>query len=294
MTHRLGRLSRAVGASELLIAAALWGFGFIATVWALREVGPFRLTFLRFAVAGVVLIPIVCRAEGRRQVLRYLKPAFGPAFLLVGLLIMQTWGLMFTTATKSGFITTLYVVIVPLLDAALNRRRISPFLWACVLTSILGTVLIVDVGLDTLNFGDLLTAGSAIFASLQILSIGRVSRGLENPFVFNCVQSLWGAVVALPFALSEGPLPMPAQILNWSPHALAGLLSLSFGSTVIAFALQLRAQKRLSNTVASLLFLLESPIGMLFAMWLLNEQLSWREGIGATLIFLSAVVAVVR
>lgn len=294
MTHSRGRLSRAVGAVELLTAAALWGFGFIATVWALREAGPFRVTFLRFALAGIVLIPIVSRRDGRRYILKYLKPAFVPAFLLVGLLILQTWGLKFTTATKSGFITTLYVVIVPLLDAALNRRRVSKFLWACVLTSILGTVLIVDVGLDTLNFGDALTAVSAVFASFQILSIGRVSRDVDHPFVFNCVQSLWGAVLALPFALSEGPLPGPAAIWAWPGEALLGLCSLAFGSTVIAFALQLRAQKRLSNTVASLLFLLESPIGMLLAIWLLGEHLTWREASGAALIFVSAVAAVIR
>jgi drug/metabolite transporter (DMT)-like permease len=71
-----------------------------------------------------------------------------PALLLAGTLILQTWGLHYTTATKSGFITTLYVVFVPLLEALHLRRRISTGLWLCVLGAFVGTLLIVNVGLN--------------------------------------------------------------------------------------------------------------------------------------------------
>src|SRR3974390_2579111 len=89
---------------ELLLAAALWGFGFVAAIWAMGEVGPFALTFLRFALAILVTSPWLFSARGRRDVKRMSKWALWPGFILAATLIIQTWGLKYTTAAKAGFI----------------------------------------------------------------------------------------------------------------------------------------------------------------------------------------------
>ena len=286
---------RGLAGLELFIAATLWGFGFIASVFVLRETGASHLAFLRFALATVVLIPFLFTRSARAHVRRYIKPAFWPALLLVGVLVLQSWGLMYTTATKAGFITTLYVVFVPLIEAAFNRRRVPQFLWMCVLISLVGTAMIVNLSLDSLNRGDALTLASALVAALQIIAIGRVTREIERPLIFNAVQTAWGALICAPFAFWPGAHHASlVEIWHWPSLTFWSLISLGFGSTVIAFALQLRAQARLSATVASLLFLLESPIALIFAMLLLGETLNSTEFIGALLIFVSAIAAVVR
>lgn len=283
--------SKVFAVSELILAATFWGFGFIATVWALKVMDAFELTFVRFALAVVVCIPLVVRGLKRKLALNYLKWSLWPALFLFGTLVFQTWGLHYTTATKSGFITTLYVVFVPLLEAFHAKRQIALGLWLCVGGALFGTALIVNVGLDSVNFGDLMTFVCALFATLQIYYMGLISPKIERPFTFNAFQAAWCLLFSLPFLFHD---QLPAKLLearSWEWTALGGVLSLAIGSTVLAFFLQVKAQASLSPTVSSLLCLLESPFAMLFAMALLQESLGNLESAGAALIFASAVGA---
>lgn len=280
---------RALAVSELLLASSLWGFGFIATVWAFTVFSPFEVTFLRFALAGAFcLFWFPCRREILRQ---NFSKAFLPAVLLTGTLIFQTWGLQFTTATKSGFITTLYVVLVPILESVLHRKKLKTALWVCVITALVGTALIVNVGIDTVNIGDILTLICAFAATLQIYWLGVISPSVKNPFAFNLMQSVWAAVFCLPVLFLSPTIEKIAAYASWPWQAWVGMLSLTFGSTMIAFFLQVRAQRHLSATVSSLIFLLESPFALIFAILLLGESLGPLETIGAILIFLSAMGA---
>jgi drug/metabolite transporter (DMT)-like permease len=282
---------RAMASGELLTAAALWGFGFIATIWALTIFSPFEVTFLRFALAGLLIVYFMFKASNRSLVRSYGRVAFLPALLLSVTLLFQTWGLAHTTPTKSGFITTLYVVFVPILESILAKSRLPWSLWACVGLALLGTALIVNIGVERLNVGDALTFVCAIAATFQIYWLGVVSPSIGRPFVFNLVQACWGALICAPILFFE---PLGAKLIqfkSWPPLVWAGLLSLTFGSTVLAFFLQVRAQKHLSATVSSLIFLLESPFALIFAILLLEGSLSTKESIGAGLIFLSAAAA---
>lgn len=284
-------MNRITATAELFTAAALWGFGFIATVWAMRELNAFELTFMRFALASLLLIPILCFPSWRRGLFENLRKSFWPGLFFAATLIVQTWGLQYTTATKSGFITTLYVVLVPILESFLTKRRLPVALWGCVGLSLIGTGLIVNVGLGDINKGDLLTLVCAFLATGQIYIIGQVSPGVRRPFLFNSAQCLWAMLLCTPFVLNSGTWVKMGNFANWESLPQAGLLILAFGSTVIAFGLQVRAQAKLSPTVSSLLFLLESPFAMLFAFFLLSEKLGpWETG-GAVLIFLSAMAA---
>ena len=101
-----------------MIAGALWGFGFIATVWAMTAFTPVEVLVYRFTVAVVVgeIIYLIARGPTRCSVKEELMRAFPAGFLLSGLMIMQTIGLKYTNATKSSFITSLYVIFVPLFN----------------------------------------------------------------------------------------------------------------------------------------------------------------------------------
>jgi drug/metabolite transporter (DMT)-like permease len=286
------RNARAWGAVvELLIAAGLWGFGFIASVWALEVVNPFELTLLRFVLAGLIGLPFVLTKQARASAYSLRNLSFVPAVLLASTLIFQTWGLQYTSPTKSGFITTLYVVFVPLLEAFLTRKRIPGLIWLCVATALIGTALMVDLGISELNRGDVLTFICAILATGQIYWMGGVSPKVTEPFAFNIYQCYWAMLMCLPLVNFARFHEALAKAPGWSTHAWIGIVSLSLGSTVIAFYLQVRAQAKLSPTVSSLMFLLESPFALLFSLLLLGQSLAPLETVGAVLIFVSAFTA---
>lgn len=293
----LGRMSvstisgRWAATAELFIAATLWGFGFIAAVWAMRALSAFELSFMRYFLAVAIMVPFMVLPSIRQGFTENLRKSFWPGVFFAGTIITQTWGLKYTTATKSGFITTLYVVMVPLLESFLGKQRLPGGIWACVLVSLFGTGLIVNVGFGDINKGDLLTLLCAFLATGQIYVVGMVSPSVKRPFLFNTAQCFWAGLICLPFVLNKDTWLTMARFPWWEWQAQAGLCILAFGSTVIAFGLQVRAQAKLSPTVSSLLFLLESPFAMVFAFFLLNESLGRLETMGALLIFLSALMA---
>ncbi len=283
--------TRLASVLELALAAGFWGFGFIATVWSLKTLSAMEITAMRFGIAMLVGLPFLFTLQVRQIWRRDFAWAFLPAILLTGTLIFQTYGLQYTTATKSGFITTLYVVFIPVLESLLKRKRLPWSLWGCVIVALLGTALIVNLGFTDLNLGDVLTLICAVFAALQIYYIGMISPRIKTPFAFNIMQSIWCFAFAFPFVINTDFASKLADIPNWPFLTLIGMLSLSIGSTVLAFFLQVRAQARLSPTVSSLLCLLESPFSLIFAFCLLNENLGASEAFGAVLIFAAAVGA---
>lgn len=292
VTKNIFRLSTA--SLELVFAAALWGFGFVNVAWALTAWAPVPLLIWRFVIAAMVGgVGVVLFARPKRKELIWqLKASFLPAFFLTMMILLQTWGLLYTTVTKSSFITVLYVVLVPVLEGVVARKKIPFALWLYIVISLIGVYLIVDPSWEqNLNVGDFLTLLCAFGAALQIITTDRVSRHIGNAFVFNVFQSIWAALLLLPV------LPFqPGSLIAASPSMSAwiGLWSLALGSTLIAFYLQIRAQKVLSSTVSSLFFLLESPFALVFAYLSLNERLNIQQGLGAVLIMISAFMASLR
>jgi len=312
----------------LVFASSLWGFGFVAVVWALEAMSPLEVTGWRFAIAmalGLLYLKI-----RRRDLWTQVGLAAWPGFLVAGTVMLQTWGLQYTTATKSGFLTCLYVLIVPLLEAVTGRQKLQLRTLICAAIALIGVGFM--TGLDQalgfsqpatnispellakmrLNWGDVLTLGCALAASGHIIAVGRsvekarqlTGRELDS-FRFNVHQSIWAGLpllaLTLPiFGVNVSPLGDQAHTwpiasawaAGWKP--IAGLLMLAIGSTLIAFALQVRAQKSLNPSLASLIFLLESPFAAIFAFWLLGETLGGPQLFGAALIMGSVAVASLR
>ena len=282
MTSTPAERSRAL--IELIFAGVLWGFGFIGTVWCLQFLSPAAILSYRFGMAFLAsLIILIFRKVPLAILKNELRLAFVPALILWLCLMTQTFGLKYTTATNSTFITTLYVVIVPLLHSLSGQEKLHWLHWFCVFLALLGTGFIVQVqDLSELNWGDLLTLICALFAALHILLIGQRALNTQNDFALNAFQAFWICLFSLLFfPFSE---KWDLSVLN--DKGWIGLFVLCFGS-LIAFYLQVRSQKILSPSVVSLLFLLESPAACLFAYWLLNEQLSSWQWLGAGLILVA-------
>lgn len=276
---------------QLLLATMLWGFGFIATVWALKVYTPVEALTYRFLLASAIgLIVEVIRQKSfaifsRAEILSSI-----PAGLLLGLMqLTQTIGLRTTTATKGGFITSLYVILVPLISAIFLRVNSPRRVYVLAGFALAGTYLLMGATPDSLTIGDLWIFVCAIFAAVHIIYIGRVAKTMNNAFGFNTLQSLWSFLILAPLLLMQKDY----HFATTDMRALFGVLFLVFGSSIVAFFLQLKAQRYLSNTMTTILSLLESPFAAFFGFWLLAETLDFYQTLGATLILGTSLAYVI-
>lgn len=275
-------------AIELIFAGVLWGFGFVAAVWALKAFTPAETLIYRFIIASVIgeIIYLTLRGVNFTTIREDLIRALPAGFLLGSMLLLQTIGLKYTTATKSGFLTSLYVILVPLMNLVLFKKKSSAKNYLLVAVALAGTFMLVDANLSDINVGDLWTLACSVIAAMHIIYIGRVSNKVGNAFRFNNFQSFWCLLCLLPLLLLQDSVTFVTDI----PEAWLGILALGLGSSIVAFYLQIRTQKILSDTTASMLFLLESPFAAIFGFLILNERLNTFQTTGAVIILLASVL----
>lgn len=289
--------------SELLFATLFWGFGYVATVWSLDLLSPLGISFYRFFIASifglfVISTGLLSNRLSKLEYLRLAKLSMWPGLFLAVLLVSQTWGLKYTTAINSSFITAMYVVFTPIVEWIILRQKVH---WSFLIflgLSLCGVYLILAGPLqfsESSWIGDLLTLICALFSAFHIVYVGLVWNKIQRPFLFHSLQSLWAAAFILPLFLIEVYLRTDPNILGFSPsgdlRSWLSLISLVLGSTVLAFFLQIRAQSILSPSLTSLICLVESPLALIFALLLLGESIGWLSGMGAVLIFFSALGA---
>ena len=281
-------LKRAQSLLEAMIANSFWGFGFTATIWSLQSFTLSQILFIRFAVVGVggILWAVFCSPNLIKPLL---KLSLLPSIFLIMEILFQIWGLETTTATNAGFLTVTYIVMVPVIEVIFTDRRISISHWFCVALALVGTLLMAEVQNLRFHLGDFLILVSALGASLHMLVVDRVGKKEKHLFLTNTMQSLWGALILLPLLILKADA-WPAVV---SGRSWIGLASLTFGSTMLAFYFQMRAQRSLSPSVASLLFLIESPIAAGFGLWLLNEEMTILQWFGCLLILSSAAGVII-
>lgn len=266
----------------LLIAAAIWGTGFVAQRAGMAHVGPWQFNGLRFALGAAVLLPVVTSRRARpdgdharrdRAVLRGGLLAGTLLFVAGGL---QQVGLVYTTAGKAGFITGLYVVIVPLLGLCL-RRRTAPATWAGAGLAAVG-LYVLSVPADwRVNPGDLLVlAGAGVWAG-HVLLVGHFSPRVD-PFELSAVQFATAAALSLLVAgLMEELRPVSWVAARWAV-LYSGVLSVG-----VAFTLQVIGQRRAPPAHAAILLSLEAVFAAVAGGLVLGESLSRRELIGCAL-----------
>lgn len=270
----------------------MWGFGFVATKWALTGFPALWMTVVRFVAAFLIAMPILAVWTSQRSALcrEDLRLARTPGLWLAALMAFQTLGIQYTTVTNSSFITTLYVVIVPLLAALHTREKIRASHWGLVLLALGGTALICRLETLSVNIGDALTLLAAIAASYHMLVIEKAAPRIRSAFGFNLFQTAWAAMATIPIALLVDPAP--AFTFRPEAKALFGFFFLVGPCTLVAFALQVSAQRVLPAVAISLLFLLESPYAATFGYLFLDERPVASQWAGAGLILAAAGGAV--
>lgn len=276
----------------LLLTAALWGTAFSAHRYGMSIMGPFYFNAARCLLAGVALLPVVfwmsCRNKGkgpngyRRKDLIAGGLACGLA--LFGGETLQQVGIIYTTAGKTGFITALYIVIVPIMGIFLKRKT-RPLTWICVVIAVAGLWLLSVQKGFVINRGDILVIGSAFFYALHILVIDHFTVKADA-VKMSCIQ-FWvaGFLSLIPAAMAE-TFDMSKIVACWLPIVYSGVFNCA-----VAYTLQIIAQKNVEPAIASLLMSLESVFAVIAGYFILGEVLSVRESLGCVLMFAAVILA---
>lgn len=274
----------------LMIATAIWGFGFIATRWTLVAFDPYWANALRFTVAAIGSLPLLLYKKSFTRPDNILKKSFISSIFLLGILLFQTIGLSLTTVAKSGFITTLYTFFIPIITMIAFKKRYRPMFWLLIFIAMFGMALMCNLELKDLNAGDLFTLVCSVFAALHIIYVGRVANSIASPLEFNFLQNFFVALIAVPIAfIFSGKVDLKV-LLETHHHVLLGLLYLGIISSMISFTIQVIAQKKIPAHIAGLIFLMESPFAALFGYLVFKEKLNEMNLLGAGLIIAAVVL----
>ena len=287
---------------ELIFAGAIWGSSFTLVKWALSDFSSIGLIFFRFILA-VLIGEVLYFIFNRKNYFNTLTDFWIsiPAGVSLGLaLIFQTHGLSYTTATNSSFITSLYVVLLPFVSWFMLKSKLhAHHIYLSVLAFIgMGFLLNINSASDLkFNFGDLITLGAALASTFHILFVGSGSKKMKDAFRFNTFQTFWSWITVIPFlVLQENGIlfSTESQLISINPklQSILSVVGLALFVSLGAFYLQIKAQKVLSNTTASMLCLLEGPYSFLFASVFLSEKLSPIQFLGAFIILFSSALSV--
>lgn len=276
----------------LVLTALIWGCAFVAQSVGMDYVGPFTFNMARFLIGAIVLLPVIWFMDRQRKT--GAEKGAGQKTLIIGGICcgialavastLQQWGILFTTVGKAGFITAMYIVIVPLLGIFIGKK-VRPLIIGCVAIAVVGFYFLCMTESLRLGLGDFLVLLCAIAFSIHILVIDHFSPKVDG-VKMSAIQFLTAAIIsAVPTLLWEQPVF--TEILQaWQPVLYAGVMSCG-----VAYTLQIIAQKNADPTVASLLLSLESVFSVLAGWVLLGQGLSLKEMFGCVLIFCAIILA---
>ena len=268
----------------LLAVAAIWGTGFVTCRLALDYLGPFLYNGLRFSLAALTLLPLAWNS------LRTVTGSQWRGAAVAGLLIfsasgIQQMGMQHTTAGKAGFITGLYVVLVPILLALGWRRRASWPIWAASVLAAAGLFFLSVTRPLTLGPGDGLVLVSALFWALHVIAIGQLARQIDIlplAVIQYAVCGLLSLVVGLLFEIDTAA----SLSTVWWVVLYNGIVSVAIGYT-----LQVVGQRSAPTADAAVLLSMEAVFAALFGGLFLGEMLAPRQLVGCGLMLAGMLLA---
>ncbi len=282
------------GSIPLLLATVIWGFAFIAQSVGMDKIGPFTFQMVRCGLAVLFLLPCCAfldlrKGSFRESMNKWKDPTLWKVGLICGCALfvaasLQQIGLVYTDAGKAGFITAMYIVLVPVLGLFLKQKPPKTIVLSVVL-AVIGLYLLCCTGITEINKGDLFLMGCALAFAVQINCIDRLAGELDG-LRLNCVQSLTVTVLSVPFVVFTETVHVPDLLACWLPLLFAGVLSMG-----IAYTLQIVGQKRLEPAAASLIMSLESVFAALGGWLILNETMTPWELLGCGLVFAAVILS---
>lgn len=286
----------------LFLTALIWGVAFVAQSAGMDYVGPFTFNAVRSIIGSIVLIPCIwildkwkkksmktqaeveVKAEPDKAKKDLILGGISCGILLFIASNFQQFGIQYTTVGKAGFVTALYIIIVPILGIFLHRK-VSVKIWIGVVIALCGLYLLCMQGSFSLQKGDFLVLLCAISFSVHILVVDYFSPRTDG-VKMSCIQFLvCGILSAICMFLFETP-QMSLILAAWLPILYAGVMSCG-----VAYTLQIVGQKGMNPTIASLILSMESVVSVLAGWMILHETLNSKEMMGCILMFAAIILA---
>lgn len=282
------------GTLALLLGTFIWGMAFIAQSVGMNLIGPFTFQVIRCLLGVLFLFPVTILFDREIGVKESLKKWKTPTLWISGIICgvalfiatsLQQVGLVYTTPGKAGFLTAMYIVLVPILGIFVHRKPGINALFSVIL-ALIGLYLLSFTNISNVNIGDLFMIGCAFAFAVQILLIDRFAQQLDG-LRLNCVQALVVSILSVPgILLNQETIEMNTILSCWLPLCFAGVLSMGVG-----YSLQIVGQKRLEPTAASLIMSLESVFSALGGWLLLRNTMTPAELTGCALVFAGVIVS---
>jgi drug/metabolite transporter (DMT)-like permease len=265
----------------LLLTAFIWGFAFVAQRMGMEYVGPYLFNAARFGLGCLPLLPFVAQNASGPLLPHLLRAA--PGSLLAGLFLfagssLQQVGIVYTTAGKAGFITGLYVILVPILGLALGQQS-GRTTWLGALVATTGLYLLSVEPPFSIAYGDALVLIGALFWAGHVLIIGRFAQQIDWA-ALAFLQFLTCSLLSFGVALAVEPVAWQPLVDAAWPVFYGGVLSVG-----VAYTLQVVAQRQAPASHAAIILSLETVFAALGGWWLLSEAMSLRGLAGCGLMF---------
>lgn len=277
----------------LVLAALIWGAAFSAQSIAGEHVGAFTFNATRFYIGTLTLLPVIAVADRRRRVAGggsvQNRRALWVGGVLCGVALflasyLQQRGIEQTTAGKSGFITALYIVLVPLVALVFQKKRAGLAVWVGVALALAGMYLLCIRDGFSVSEGDWYLLACALCFAVQILIVERYSPEVDC-IRMSCIQFLVAGILGtIPMLTIERPA-FSDILAAWQPIAFVGVFSCG-----VAYTCQMLGQRRVAAPVASLIMSMESVFAAVCGALLLHERMSEREILGSVLMFLAILL----
>ncbi len=283
----------------LLLAAFIWGTAFVAQSVGMDYVGPFTFNSVRNIIGSLVLVPVMFFMDGLKRKNgmneeEILRERGDNRTLIIGGICcglalavassLQQFGIMFTTVGKAGFITAMYIVLVPILGVFLGKK-VRPLIYGCVAIAVVGLYFLCMTDSLSFGIGDLYVLLCAFCFSIHILVIDHFSPKVDGVRLSSIQFLTAGIVCGIAMFLFEEP-DLQDIFAAGVPILYAGVMS-----SGVAYTLQILGQKNADPTVASLLLSLESVFSVLAGWVLLGQALSGKELFGCGLMFCAIILA---
>ena len=280
----------------LLLTALIWGCAFVAQSVSMDHVGPFTFQCTRSLLGALVLVPVFLTIDHKKKKCgTYIPPSQEDkqtqlvAGIICGIIMtvagnLQQIGMQYTTAGKAGFITAMYILIVPILGLFL-KKKVGLKLWCCVGIALCGLYLLsVTEGFSSINQGDIYVLLCAVAFAFHILAVDHFVERVDGVRLSSMQFLVCGILSGVMMLLTETPT-LEGLTTAAVPIAYAGIMSCG-----IAYTLQIVGQKYTNPTMASMIMSLESVFAVLGGMVLLREIPTVREAIGCTLMFVAIII----
>lgn len=284
------------GSLQLTLTALIWGVAFVAQSVGMEYVGPWTFNCVRNIIASIILIPIIFlinKLENKPKEETLLNPSVRNSTIKGGIIcglflcsasMLQQYGIVESSVGKAGFITALYIIIVPFLSLFLHKK-IGWNAWVSAIIAVVGFYIMSISGKPSIEHGDILLLGCAFLFSLQILAVDKCVIG-SDAVALSWIQFLVSAIMSsIGMVIFEKPA-MTDILTAWMPILYAGIMS-----SGIAYTLQIIGQKNVEPALASLLMSLESVFSALAGWIILKQLLRPKELIGCALVFTGVILA---